>query len=128
MSTHCDGDIFRRGVPVLVVYTGPQGGAAIFETWVKGQSDAIIGGEPACAAGHLTRVVDWHYSGGRAQVIVHADSNVDAVRAYLASKIANSGLPKGMSVLAWLSRGESLYRANVDVLPEGTIAVSGILR
>jgi hypothetical protein len=126
MSEPCDIDIFKNGRPVLLVDTGAQGSAAIFEEWVKRHSDKIIKGEPACNAQGLSRVIDWHYSGGVAQVIVHVAANFDAVRSYLANEISVKGLPKDrkrepMRVLRWVT-GAGLYRADATPTPPESVA------
>jgi hypothetical protein len=125
VSGQCDIDIFENGRPVMLVNTGAQGGAAIFEEWVKRQSDRIIKGKPGCNAQGLSRVIDWHYSGGIAQVIVHASANFDAVKACLAYEVAAKGLPKDpkrepMRVIRWVT-GAGLYRADVTPTQPGAI-------
>jgi hypothetical protein len=125
MSEQCDIDIFQNGRPLMLVDTGAQGGAAIFEKWVKLHSHKIINSEPACNAKGLSRVIDWHYSGGIAQVIVHASANFDAVKACLAYEVAAKGLPKDpkrepMRVIRWVT-GAGLYRADVTPTQPGAI-------
>jgi len=122
----CSNVIFQRGRPLVAVSTGDVGGAAIFEDWTLRISNEMRR-DTSCNAACFDRVIDWHYSGGLAQVLVHPGANFDAVRAYVQSAIHHDGLPKDpsgkrMNVLAWLS-GDGLYRAGVTEVPEGTIAV-----
>ncbi len=126
LAPPCDDTIFQRGRPLLSVSTGATGGADIFEAWTLRLSDKMRL-DKACSSVPLRRVIDWHYSGGRAQVLVHPAANFDAVRAYVQSAIRNEGLPTDprgsmMTVLEWLS-GDGLYRAGVTELPDGVIAV-----
>jgi hypothetical protein len=91
--TPCADAIFRDGTPILAADTGPVGGNHIFEAWVR--VVAKTSGQP----------VDWHYSGGRAQVLALGD--LDAVR----SAARNINVPDGITILRWFGEGEGLYRS-----------------
>lgn len=92
MSSSCDSNIFRHGTPLCAVDTGPVGGADRFETYIEGIREAT-GSQ-----------VDWHYSGGRAQVLVLGDP--EPVR----KAIALTPLPEDQTFLKWFNPGEGLYR------------------
>ena len=92
----CVPDIFRNGTPILASDTGSVGGNVRFERWV--QAVAAASGQP----------VDWHYSGGRAQVLALGD--LDRVR----QAARDIPLPEGQSILWFFDAGEGLYRAGVS--------------
>lgn len=124
MST-CDKEIFTKGRPVLLVDTGEVGGAAIFDDWVKRVSDRMLAAGQVCTVPDIERVIDWHYSGGIAQVIVHASANFEAVKAYLSEWISENRLPLDplrhpMRVIRWVA-GEGLYRSGVTPTLDGAI-------
>jgi hypothetical protein len=108
MSDRCNQDIFNNGLPLMLVDTGNTGGAAIFERWIQGV---------AFDSGQL---VDWHYSGGIAQVLALGDWS-KAQRT--ARQHAVHHLPDDMTVMRWC-RGEAdgIFRAGVSEAPEGAIA------
>jgi hypothetical protein len=96
----CDREVFDKGVGLCVIDARMHAA----ETWV--QSVAALSGQRC----------DWHYSGGRANVLVLGDHGkaLDAVRD-LASTLDGT-------LLSVSADGRALYRAG-DPLPEGTIAV-----
>jgi hypothetical protein len=95
----CEPDIFKNGTPVAWATTGPTGGNRLFESWIVRVRAAS--GQP----------VDWHYSGGRAQVL--ALGNLDAVR----QAMNTEPLPT-MVELFFFGAGEGLYRAALEAAPE----------
>ncbi len=122
----CDADIFRDGIPLLAADTGdsplnydsrghcrdgetvPGPRASGFETWVVALREAS------------GQRIDWHYSGGRAQVLYIGDRRaiIDAIESN----------PCPAKILCWLGEGEELYRAGVTPMPEDVLAVSGVIR
>lgn len=99
--------VFKSGKPLLFASTGPVGGAQIFEEWVVKIRQKS--GQP----------VDWHYSGGTAQVLYLGDHEavVEAARSI--------PLPSGITILRWcapMDRG--LYRAGVTPTPDDAIAAA----
>jgi hypothetical protein len=104
MSDKCNQEVFENGKPLLLVDTGEVGGAAVFELWVQGV--ARDSGQP----------VDWHYSGGIAQVLALGDWNKaqDAARCAV--------MPTGMRVMRWCeSDADGAYRAGVTEAPDGML-------
>lgn len=94
----CEPTVFADGAPVLIVSTGATGGASIFEGWVQALARAC-----GCA-------VDWHYSGGRAQVLTLGDpEDVRRVARGWDLPLDPEGYP--MTVLSWCEDGAGLYRA-----------------
>jgi hypothetical protein len=53
----CDKNIFEKGKPLLIADTDDDGGDVSFEAWVQ------------AIAKESKQKADWHYSGGRAQVL-----------------------------------------------------------
>lgn len=105
MSDRCDSDVFKNGTPLLAADTGPVGGAKIFEVWVQ---------EVARKSGQR---VDWHYSGGIAQVLVLGD--LAAAR----TAAESIPLPEQMAILQWFGDDSAgLYRAGVTDAPENAVA------
>lgn len=99
--TPCNDDIFKNGTSVMTADTGPTGGCHIFEEWVV--AVAKKSGQP----------VDWHYSGGIAQVLALGD--LEAVR------VAMEEVPVPASITLW--GGGARYRAGVDSLPDGVLGI-----
>lgn len=105
----CDAEVFRHGAPLLAADTwtnalvpdGPEPRATGFEEWVR---------RIRSASGQR---VDWHYSGGRAQVLFLGDREA-IVRAIEAD-------PSPAQILCWFGPGEAgLYRKGVsDPRPGG---------
>lgn len=92
MSSICDKNIFKNGTPLCAVDTGPVGGADKFEEYIVGIR-------------HWTNAqVDWHYSGGRAQVLVLGDMTP------VKEEILKTPLPPGMMILRWFEPGQGLWR------------------
>lgn len=105
MADRCDAKVFQNGKPLMAVDTGPVGGAAIFEQWV--QDLAAVSGQR----------VDWHYSGGVAQVLVLGDFAAALAAAQ------QTPLPDNMTVLRFFSEGASgLWRNGVTPAPGNAIA------
>jgi hypothetical protein len=90
----CDQDVFKNGTPIFCATTGPTGGCHLFEAWIVKIREAS------------KQQVDWHYSGGRAQVLYIGDA--DAIR----TAVEAEPLPKDCEILGWFNPGEGLYRAN----------------
>lgn len=104
MSDRCDREIFENGAPLLLADTGPVGGAKKFEVWV--QELARLSGQR----------VDWHYSGGIAQVLFIG------CRDKLVKVAESLELPEHCQILRWCDNASSgLYRAGVTEVPEGTV-------
>jgi hypothetical protein len=101
----CDEEVFEKGKGVCVV----DGRSNAVERWVKSVA------EKANAR------VDWHYSGGRANVLHLGD---DASRQRVLNAIDELGGKLDGRILS--VDGPALYRAG-DVVPEGTIAVDADL-
>lgn len=100
--SQCDPEIFRDGLPLLAADTSDCC-ATGFEPWVK--TLAILSGQR----------IDWHYSGGVAQVLYIGDR----------TKImeAAKDLECPAQVLRWFKPGEpGLYRSGVTPMPPGAIA------
>ena len=100
--TPCDPEIFKHGDGVCVV----DGSSNAVERWVQ------------AVAKKANARVDWHHSGGRANVLHLGDDEsrqrvLDAIselKGELDGRILSVG-------------GPALYRGGVDEVPEGTIAV-----
>ncbi len=102
----CDREIFLKGEPIAFL-DGPSNAV---ERWVR----AIA--EKAKAR------VDWHYSGGTAQVLFLGDRES---RARVHAAIDLQGSTKKVRVIKNCVPGEKgLYRKDVTAAPEGTIASS----
>ena len=101
----CDREVFEKGQPLLAADTGVVGGAAIFESWV--QDLAKLSGQR----------IDWHYSGGIAQVLFIGD------RAAIIEAIDQLKLPPTCGIMRWFDEGShGLYRNGVTEVPPNTIA------
>lgn len=108
MSDRCDSEVFAKGAPLLLADTGAVGGAAMFEKWV--QRVAEVSGQR----------VDWHYSGGVAQVLVLGDH----AKATEAARGLGPELPGQVRIMRWCSADSNgIYRAGVSDVPSGAIAV-----
>jgi hypothetical protein len=97
----CDPEVFKTGKSIIVL----SGWTRDIEPWV--QSIAAASGQP----------VDWHFSGGRANVLYLGD------RAKVEQAIRDNPPGPKVQVLGWvgeLERGP--YRAG-DPLPDGVLAV-----
>lgn len=98
----CDPKIFQKGTTVCVL-DAPSNAA---ERWVK------------AVAKKAKAKVDWHYSGGRANVL-HLGDAKSRKRVFEAINDLQGEL-KGTILSVG---GPGLYRAGVTEVPEGTIAV-----
>ena len=100
----CDPEIFQHGEPVVLL-DGPSNAVEHFVLAVAARSKARV---------------DWHYSGGIAQVL-HLGNAESYARVIAAIKEQPVGLPP--RILRLYAPGESgLYRAGVTRAPEGAIA------
>ena len=89
----CDRKIFKNGTPILLI----DGASNAVENWVK-------------AVAKRSRVeVDWHYSGGRAQVLYLGDSH-DRARVEEAI-IALEGTLKGTILQRFELGDKGVFRA-----------------
>ncbi len=97
----CNSDIFKNGRGVCVV----DGSSNAVERWVQAvakQADALV---------------DWHYSGGRANVL-HLGDDASCARVLGVIKELEGELDGTILSID----GPTLYREG-DLVPEGTIAV-----
>lgn len=107
MSDTCDREVFEKGVPLVVI----DGWAKDVEPWVQ---------KVAARSGQR---VDWHYSGGRAQVLVLGDHEkaLAAARALEPELMFVPVSPdhprfkeyvgRHPSIICWFAEGETgLYR------------------
>ena len=99
----CNHEIFKKGVPVVILL----GKSQSIETWVKK------------VAKKAKARLDWHWSGGRAQVLFLGDEKARERVEAMIDKLAGD-LQEGI-----FDRhpGAGLYRAGVTAVPDGTIAV-----
>ena len=97
----CDPEIFKKGTGVCII----DGSSNAVERWVQ------------AVAKKANAKVDWHYSGGRANVL-HLGDNKSRQRVLKAIKELEPEL-KGRILSVG---GPALYRAG-DPVPEGTIMV-----
>lgn len=105
MPPPCDREVFTRGEPVAALNAARWAA----ETWVQ------------AVAKESGQRVDWHYSGGIAQVLFLGDrTKVDAAIDKLVSALDGTILRRFGATSA------GLYRGGVTPLPEGTIAVDTI--
>ncbi len=102
----CDHEIFKKGQPVAAL--GASSNAA--ENWVK------------AVAKKARARVDWHYSGGRAQVL-HLGDRESRARVYAAMRELEPNL-KGIILQIYTPGERGLYRKGVTQAPEGAIASS----
>ncbi|PIT87991.1 MAG: hypothetical protein COU29_04250 [Candidatus Magasanikbacteria bacterium CG10_big_fil_rev_8_21_14_0_10_36_32] len=97
----CDPEIFKNGTGLCVV----DGSSNAVECWVQS------------VAKKANTKVDWHYSGGRANVLHLGDA--DSYQRALNAVHELTGELKGHILSVG---GPAIYRAG-DTLPEGTIAI-----
>ena len=97
----CDPEIFKKGQGVCII----DGSSNAVERWVQ------------AVAKKANARVDWHYSGGRANVL-HLGNGASR-RRVLAAISALKGELKGHILSVG---GPALYRAG-DPIPDGTLAV-----
>ncbi len=103
MPASCNPEIFKKGKGVCVVV----GSSNAVERWVRS------------VAKKANAKVDWHYSGGRANVLHLGD---EASRQRVLNAISKlEGELKGRILISVVG-GPALYRAG-DEVPKGTIAV-----
>lgn len=101
----CDDEVFSQGVPVLLI----DGRSAAVERWV------------AAVAAQATARLDWHYSGGVAQVLHLGD---DAARARVEAAIDALADTLDGGILQRLEPGApGLFRAGVSESPAGSTFV-----
>ena len=98
----CNREIFEKGSTVCVL----SGSSNAIERWVK------------AVAKKAKARVDWHFSGGRANVL-HLGDKKSRQRVFEAINDLQAEL-KGTILQVG---GPGLYRAGVTEIPEGTIAV-----
>jgi hypothetical protein len=98
----CNPDIFQKGTGICVV----DGRSNAVERWVQS------------IAKKANAQVDWHYSGGRANVLHLGD---DASRQRVLQAIGELETELDGTILS--IDGPALFRNGVDSVPEGTIAV-----
>lgn len=98
----CDQEVFRHGRSLFAFDTWLCG-ARTFETWVR--SLAFLSGQR----------VDWHYSGGIANVLVLGDRQ----RVW---EVAASGPMPARLMRIFNVEDPGLYRGGVTEVPEGTVA------
>lgn len=96
----CDPNIFKNGSPVFLL----DARSLAAEAWVKDLANKT--GLP----------IDWHYSGGLAQVLF-LGSEEDRARIIEQAQPSN----KDVRVMRILGPGGGLYRAGVDTLPNDVI-------
>lgn len=101
----CDQEIFKNGQPLLIADTGLQGGNVAMEEWVKALAEAS--GQQA----------DWHYSGGRAQVLFLGE------RDKLLTALETVEQPETIRIMQLYGEGAGgLHRRGVTPTPDGAIA------
>lgn len=103
----CDTEIFRKGEGLCIV---------------DGASNAVEGWVRAVAAKADARI-DWHYSGGRANVL-HLGDKESRERALAAVRELESELNGRVMSIG----GPALFRRGVDQAPEGAMAYDPDLR
>jgi hypothetical protein len=103
MSSECEANVYKNGKSLFMASTGPTGGANLFEAWIC-EVREVCGQQ-----------LDWHYAGGRANVLYIGDPNkiVDAMY-----KIP---MPAQCTFLGG-SNGFEPYRAGVHELPSNVLA------
>ena len=99
----CDQEIFKKGQSVAAL-EAPSNAA---ENWVK------------AVAKKARARVDWHYSGGIAQVL-HLGDRESRARVYAAMKELEPKL-KGRIMQIYTHGEEGLYRKGVTQTPEGAV-------
>lgn len=100
IPTPCNPDIFKNGKGLCIV----EGGSNAVERWVQ------------TIAKKAEAQVDWHYSGGRANVL-HLGDDASRQRALNAVKELESQLDGHIMSID----GPSLFRNGVDEAPEGAV-------
>jgi hypothetical protein len=100
MSDKCDPEVFHHGAPLLLADTD-ECRATGFELWV--QAVAKASGQP----------VDWHYSGGVAQVLVLGDM--------AKARTAARAIDCPARIMRWCEGEGGLYRQGVTETPPGAI-------
>ncbi len=100
----CNEDIFRNGKPIAFL----DGRSSAIETWVKRVSTV--------ANAHI----DWHYSGGVAQVLYLGDTT-DKMRIIATIQELASTL-QGTVLRVLTEDTPGLYREGVTEVPENTVA------
>jgi hypothetical protein len=100
----CNDEIFKKGEPIAAL-DAPSNAA---ENWVQ------------AVAKKANARLDWHYSGGRAQVL-HLGDNASRKRVEEAITNLESTL-KGRILRVYISGEPGLYRKDVTPTPEGAIA------
>ncbi len=100
----CDREIFRKGQTVAAI----DGSSNAVERWVK------------AVAKKASARVDWHYSGGIAQVL-HLGDRESRARVYAALEELRHTL-KGTILRIYVPDEKGLHRAGVTQAPPGAIA------
>ncbi len=100
----CDQEIFRKGQAVAAI----NGSSNAVERWVK------------AVAKKARARVDWHYSGGIAQVL-HLGDRESRARVYAAMRELEPKL-KGTLLQVYLPSEKGLHRADVTQTPPDAIA------
>ena len=98
----CDSQVFQDGKTLMIVSTGPPGGNKNLEEWVRQ------------LAAKLKSPTDWHYSGGRAQVLtLHPDleAATELAMGFWVNETPKTTEGDPMTLLGWGVEGHSLYRA-----------------
>jgi hypothetical protein len=117
MSDRCDSEVFEKGEPILLI----DGWAKDVEPWV--QKVAALSGQR----------VDWHYSGGIAQVLFLGDrlrvmGAVEALERELVWNDSDEPRFKGSErrnpriMRRFGEAAPGIYRAGVTEAPEGAVA------
>jgi len=101
----CDQEIFQKGSPIVILDAASNAA----ENWVQ------------TVAKKAKARLDWHYSGGRAQVL-HLGDEESAAQVYVAIEELKSTL-KGRILQVIVPGQKGLYRNGVTPVPKGTIAV-----
>lgn len=105
----CDPEVFQHGEPIILL----SGSSNMVENWVRGvavSADARL---------------DWHYSGGVAQVLHLGDeTSWDRTQLAIDSQIGDFRSAGGSVVRQIKEKGQhGIYRSGVDDAPAGAIAV-----
>ncbi len=100
----CNMQIFQNGSPILAI----DGSSSAVEKWVRSLGN------------RAKSQVDWHYSGGIAQVLHLGNEKSFARTASVANGLEST--LEGRIMRRYSFGGIGLFRSGVDPLPEGTIA------
>lgn len=100
----CDQEIFEKGEPVAALDAASNAA----ERWVKS------------VAARAEARLDWHYSGGRAQVLHLGDASSRARVMMAIDELENS--LEGTILTIYRPGDSGLYRAGVTPAPEGALA------